>query len=121
MTDPRATATALAALIRRARLDLSTEKHAQADLEKALTAAAIAYEREVTLAPGDIVDFLVDGVALEVKLRNIGKRRIFKQLERYAGSERVRAIMLATNISMGLPEQIGGKDAYYVSLGQAWL
>ena len=121
MSDTRATATALAGLIRRARLDLSTEKHAQADLERALKQAAIAYEREVTLAPGDIVDFLVDGVALEVKLRGIGKRRIFKQLERYAGAERVRAVMLASNISMGLPPEIAGKDAYFVSLGQAWL
>lgn len=108
-------------LLGQARVDLTDEKRTQAQLAEHLTKNGVAFEREVRLTAGNIVDFLVGGVAIEVKLRRWKKRAVFKQLERYAKCERVRALILATNLSMGLPPEIEGKPAYYVSLGRAWL
>jgi hypothetical protein len=116
-----ATITALIELIRGAKIDLSSEKRAQADMEQVLAAAGIEFLREEPLTVADIVDFLVGGVALELKLRGARKKDVYKQLCRYARNPRVETILLASNMSMGLPAQIEGKDAYFVKLGEAWL
>ena len=34
---------------------------------------------------------------------------------------RSSSLVLASNLSMGLPAEIDGKDAYFVKLGDAWL
>lgn len=100
---------------------LHDEKRAQADLAQALEESGIAYEREVVLATGDVVDFmLADGVALEVKLR-APKRAIYRQLTRYARHAPVAGIILASNTAMGLPESINGKPVAIMSLGAGWL
>ena len=111
----------LVSLIRSARLDLSNEKQSQADLESLLIAAGIPYEREVRLSATDIVDFLIDGIALELKLHGAVKKSVYRQLVRYAKHDRVKVILLASSLSMGLPPQIEGKDAYLVKLGEGWL
>jgi hypothetical protein len=108
-------------LIRAARIDLSNEKSAQADVEQLLTQAGIAFEREVRLTEEDIVDFLVQDVGIELKLRGARKKEVYRQLCRYARHPRVGSLLLASNLSMGLPAQIEGKDAYFVKLGEAWL
>lgn len=111
----------IAALIRSARLDLSDEKKTQSDFETILNSAGIRYEREVRLSSSDIVDFLIDGTAVEFKLRGTPKKVIYRQLQRYVKHSAVDRILLASCTSMGLPEQIGGKDSYFVKLGEAWL
>lgn len=108
-------------LLRAAAVDLSTEKRAQADVEEVFTRAGIAFEREVTLGPGDIVDFLTGGVAIELKLKGARKKDVYRQLCRYARHSSVTALVLASNMSMGLPAEIEGKPAYFVKLGEAWL
>ena len=107
--------------IRATRLDLSDEKRAQRMLAESFEAAGLPFQRELRLAPGDIVDFLVDGIAVELKLRGTPKVAIYRQLRRYATYARVEAIVLASNLAMGLPAEIEGKPAYLVSLGRAWL
>ncbi len=79
--------------------------------------------REHHLGPGDIPDFLIAGqIVVEVKLKNHNQpRRVFAQLERYAAYPDVKTIVLATNLSMGLPPTICGKPAFIVLLGAAWL
>jgi hypothetical protein len=111
----------LIGLIRSARIDLSSEKRAQSGVEQVLTEAGIDFDREEPLTATDIVDFFVDGVALELKLRGARKKEVYRQLCRYAHNPRVETILLASNMSMGLPAQIEGKDAYFVKLGEAWL
>jgi hypothetical protein len=108
-------------LIRGAKIDLSNEKRAQADMEQLLTRAGIPFDREVRLSESDIVDFMVDGIGIELKLRGARKKDVYRQLCRYARHPRVVALLLASNLSMGLPAQIEGKDAYFVKLGEAWL
>lgn len=108
-------------LLRSSTIDLSNEKRAQADVEKVLTLSGIAFQREVRLSPEDVVDFLVDGVAMELKLKGAKKMEVYRQLCRYAKHPSVTALLLASNLSMGLPGVIEGKDAYFVKLGEAWL
>lgn len=108
-------------LIRTTKLDLSTEKRAQADFERRLQESGISYQREVRLSDTDIVDFLIDGIAVEFKLRTKGKKAVYKQLCRYATHDQVKQVVLASCTSMGLPQQIDGKDTYFVKLGEAWL
>lgn len=119
-TAPENTA-GLVRLIRSARVDLSSEKAAQDDLERLLAQNHVTCEREVRLNDRDIVDFLAGEIAIELKLKGARKKAVFRQLQRYAESPLVNVIILASNLSMGLPYQINGKDAYFVRLGEGWL
>jgi hypothetical protein len=112
---------AVVGLVRAARVDLTSEKRAQADLELDFARAGIDFGREVRLTGSDIVDFLVGGLAIEVKLHGARKKEVYRQLRRYARHPAVDALLLASNLSMGLPPRIEGKDAYFVKLGEAWL
>lgn len=112
----------LARLIARTRLSLSTEKAMQADVEAMLASADMVFQREFRLSDADIPDFLVDSrVVVECKLRGARKVHIFRQLERYALDDSVQALVLVSNVSMGLPAHINGKPAYQCSISRAWL
>jgi len=116
------TARSVVAVLRAARVDLTNEKRAQADLAAALAAAGHGCAREVRLAPGDIVDLMVDdAIAVEVKLNRARRAEIGRQLARYARHDRVAALVLATNRAVGLAASIEGKPSWEVSLGRAWL
>ncbi len=118
---PTFSAQTIVQLLRSSTIDLSNEKRAQADVEKVLTFAGIAFQREVRLSSEDVVDFFVEGVALELKLKGAKKKEVYRQLCRYAKHPSVTVLVLASNLSMGLPAVIEGKDAYFVKLGEAWL
>lgn len=112
----------LVALIQRHRFDLSDEKRLQAQIEEVLTANAITFEREKRLSALDIPDFLVaGGITIECKLRGARKIEIFRQLSRYAAHAEVSALILASNIAMGLPPDILGKPLYAASTSRGWL
>jgi hypothetical protein len=109
--------------LRRCRLDLSTEKHLQDGIEKAFLEGGVRFEREKRLSVKDIPDFVVfPGIVIECKMRNKGKKMaIYKQLCRYAECSEVTAIILASNVSMGLPPEINGKPVYAASLSAGWI
>ncbi|WP_163059466.1 hypothetical protein [Acidithiobacillus ferrooxidans] len=112
----------LITLIESARLDLSDEKRLQADLAAVLTGAGIQFTRERVLSERDTPDFLTDdGMVIECKLRPAQKTAVYRQLQRYASHTEVAGIILATNLSMTLPETINGKPAYMASLSKGWL
>ena len=112
----------LVRLIQSGRCDLSTEKRLQADIEDLLTKASIEFTREARLSDQDIPDFLVrGGVAIECKMRGAKKMDIYRQLCRYAEHESVTAIILASNIAMGLPSHLNGKPLVQASLSRGWL
>jgi hypothetical protein len=118
-----APASGIVKTLRAARVDLSSEKAAQAGLAGWFTENGIEFEREYRLSAADIVDFFVPaiGLAVEVKLRGASKRDVWRQIERYVKHPAVSALALISNLAMGLPEQSNGKPLYYVSLGRAWL
>lgn len=110
-------------LVQRSRLDLSSEKHLQEGVAEILQASGILFEREMRLSQKDIPDFLITGgVVLECKMRNKSKKiDIFKQLSRYATYPEVTALILASNVAMGLPAEINGKPVYAASLSHGWV
>lgn len=108
-------------LLVRARLDITNEKRTQRDIERLFKNYNIDFEREVHLSDYDIVDFMVGGIAIEVKLKGANKKAVFKQLCRYAKHNRVTDIILPSNTGMGLPQTIENKPVFYIPLGSSWL
>lgn len=112
--------TAIAELLASHRFLITMEKSVQRQIADVLTAAALDFEDEVRLAKGDIIDFVVGRVGIEVKVAG-SRRAILRQLERYAESDRIDSLILVGSIAMGLPPLINGKPATIVSIGRAWL
>src|SRR5574337_1540931 len=95
----------LVQMLRLCRFDLSSEKRLQSGMEEALQRLGVDFEREKRLSAQDIPDFLVTGgIAIECKMRNKAKKMaVYTQLQRYAAHPEVTSIVLAPNMSMGLP------------------
>lgn len=110
-------------LLQRHRFDLSTEKHLQEGVQKAFDAAGVSFEREKRLSSTDIPDFFVKGgIVVECKMRKKAKKmEVYRQLSRYAEHKEVTTIILASNLSIGLPAEIQGKPVYSASLSHGWL
>lgn len=99
----------------------SNEAQFQDMTEGYLRANGWAFEREKRLGRHDRVDFLVHGgIALELKLKQ-QKLTVYRQLERYAEHDEVKAIILFTRQAMALPSTINGKPAYLVNLTRSFL
>lgn len=121
MAAPTVRTEAVVQALRASRFRVSTEAALQASIGEALASAGFAFEREVRLAPGERIDFLVDGrIGIEAKAR-YAKRATFRQLERYAAIAQVEALILITGTAIGLPEEINGKPLFLVALGRAAL
>ena len=122
----------LVRLLSRTRVDLSTEKGMQSGIGVALASAGIPFEREHRLSAENITDFLIpcpralaQWIAVECKLKGRGggprKIDVYRQIERYTRHPEVAAIILASNLTMGLPAEIRGKPVYAASLSKGWL
>lgn len=99
MTQPGGTLTAadrIVATLRSARFVHVDEDELQRGIAEVLSRAEIAFEREVRLSDRDRIDFLVGGLGIEVKLAG-SARSVRRQLERYAASSRVEALLLVTD------------------------
>ena len=120
MISPDQIARNLVAFLQARRWPLSDEKALQAAIAAELAEACFAAEREVRLSATDVVDFMVEGVAVEIKIKG-SKRNIYRQCARYCSHERVRALVLATNFKVGMPPERGAKPCYVADLGRGWL
>lgn len=111
----------LAHRLRQLRLPVTTELAMQDALEAWLKDAGLPYAREAILGPQDRIDFLVDGrIGIEAKTR-CARRRIFRQLERYAENHPLDGLILITGTYLGLPPEVNGVPLYMVSTGRAAL
>lgn len=121
MNDALLFAEAVVKVIVGARADLSNEKATQAAIDGAFTRKGLPFVREYRLSSLDIPDFFAfDQVAVEVKIGG-AKAAIYRQLRRYAAHEEVKALVLASNVAITLPETIDGKPLRLANLGAAWL
>lgn len=102
------------------RYDLADEAVCQAQMAEALTAAGVQHQREVVIGPGERIDFMIGDVGVEVKLRG-GKRAIHGQCQRYCRCAAVKALILTSNRTLGLPAEMEGKPVHFLHLGRAWL
>lgn len=120
------TARALCDVIGEARCNLSEEVRTQADLFQHLTRRLPELDghirREVRLSNAHRIDLMVERIGIEVKLK--GRHRafdIYRQIADYADHPDIDAIILASTVTMCLPDKIAGKPAFHVNLGRAWL
>lgn len=107
---------ALVKFLETRRWPLSDETRLQECVADELTRSAYVFEREVRLAKGDIIDFMVGSIGIELKIA--GQRRaIYRQCERYCAHDRVQALILGTSAAMGLPESINERPVFVALLG----
>lgn len=96
------------------------ERQLHLTIAVALDEAGIAYQREAMLGPYARVDFLCGSVAIEAKKGLPNRRTLMAQLMRYAGSEKVSALILVTERSAHMPESLLGKPLHLVVLNRLW-
>lgn len=106
--------------LRRYRYTYADETALQAGLAEALSLESLNAEREVRLSPRDRIDLLVGRVGIEVKVAGTVDG-VLRQLNRYAGSDRVGALVLVTTRAthLGMPMYVGGKSLDVVYQGCA--
>jgi hypothetical protein len=67
------------------------ELRLQEEIATGLAAARVTFEREVVLAPGERIDFMVGHVGIEVKVAG-STHAVMRQLLRYTEHARVEAL-----------------------------
>lgn len=92
----------------------------EAQLQEMVAALLPGFEREVSLSPADRIDFLGEGVGLEVKV-DAPTAAVIRQLHRYAQSEQVSALVLLTNRArhLSIPREMNSKPVNIVFTEQA--
>lgn len=104
VTSPADETKALAKLLGDQRFGFSDEDSLQAAIAAALAFEGWDYQREFILDPANRLDFLVDRVAIEVKIAG-PVRELMAQVERYSLDERVTGVVVVTTITghMAMP------------------
>lgn len=120
--EPALLARRIAALIERHGINITTEIAAQQRIGQLLAGDGLSVQAEVALNARDRIDFLCGSVGIEVKISGGRRRDIFRQLERYAASARVGALVIATGGAWpsGMA-RVGGKPLLFASLNKGWL
>lgn len=92
------------------------------EIAKNLVSEGISFEREVFVAKGSRVDFLVEGgVVIEVKKGKPNSKTVARQLERYASSDMVSEVILVSERGLVWhTSEANGKPVRYVSLSRNW-
>lgn len=92
------------------RYQLDSEESIQLGIAAALQAGGLAFEREPRLSSTERPDFMVDGVAIEVK-RHGALNALLLQLSRYAQLESVLELLVVTARvqSTDVPSALHGK------------
>ena len=86
----------------------------------ALKEADIAYLHEERLAQRCRIDFLAGTVGIEVKKGKPVRKQLISQLERYAASPRVDALVGVVERAADLPGAIMGKPCVTLSMNRLW-
>lgn len=105
-----------------ASLNLSNEKLLQNDIATAFEKHNIPFKKEVKLDEKSTVDFMIEDLAIEIKISSkVSAMSIYRQIEKYAKSEKVAAVLLMTSKTVRMPESVFGKEIYILSLGRTQL
>ena len=92
------------------------------EIEKVFRENGIRYQREAKIAPRCRVDLLVDGgIAVEVKKGKPNVKSVMAQVERYALSDMVTALVLVSERGLwGHITESNGKAVEYIALSENW-
>jgi hypothetical protein len=111
----------IASLFKKTRFkSMKDEKKLQQEIEYMFNVNNIPYQREVRLNDKDIVDFIVEDIAIEVKTK-ASVMEIYRQIKRYSDSDKFLMIILVTNRHTRLPRKINNKYTHVINLGNSWL
>ncbi len=91
----KATVTSVATAIGRYRFRSQKEKLLQEAIARALGQERFDFKREVEVAPGSVIDFLVGDVGIEVKISG-SSTAVLRQIMRYLESDQVKSLVLVT-------------------------
>ncbi len=86
----------------------------------ALSDGGFVVRHEAAIAPRCRVDFLVDGVGVEVKRGKPDKRRLLDQCRRYLELPALGALVLVLDTRVTLPDTLCGKPVVVVGLNRLW-
>ena len=86
----------------------------------ALHDGGFVVQHEAKLAPRCRVDFLVDGVGIEVKRGKPDRRRLLEQCRRYLEQDALEALILVVDTRVALPDTLCGKPVVVVALNRLW-
>lgn len=103
------------------RITAAHESDAQEQIAAALRGAGIECEREVRLGTKDRVDILAGAVAIEVKTKPVSGSTLWRQVQRYAAHDEVKAVVVASTLHRnvaGLPEELAGTPVVPVVIGR---
>lgn len=96
------------------------EKRIQDDVARLLLAGGYEFAREAAIAPRCRADFLVGDVLIEIKKGKPDKKTLRAQLERYAESPLVGALLLVVERTADAPSELSGKPARTLRLNRLW-
>lgn len=107
----------LISTLSRLRFRFTTEKDLQDGFEKVFWENGIPFQREFSISERDRLDFLVDGIALEVKIKG-SLPDLVRQISRYARHDDIREILVVGTPRWipRVPEAIEGKPVYGLRL-----
>ena len=101
----------------RYRFRIKNEKRLQNEIYKVLEKFNV--KKEYRLDEKSIVDFYVEGVAIELKIKSgTSADSVLSQCERYCEFPKVEVIVLVTSRFHGFPKIIKNKPCYFVHLSK---
>lgn len=86
----------------------------------ALRDGGFVIHHEARLGPRCRIDFLTDGIGIEVKRGKPQKAALLRQCSRYLESDQLEALILVLDSSVSLPREIGGKPLITFGLNRLW-
>lgn len=118
---PAIKARRIATTIAAARINLTSEATAHRSILAALVKAGVEHESEVRLSASDRIDVMCGRVGVEIKVGH-QRRSIWKQLKRYAASDQVDALVLATGTAWPAGvRDVDGVPLAVADLSRGWL
>ncbi len=111
----------IVAAIREIRAPVTISEQELHDLvAQALNDKLIPNRHEVMVAPRCRIDFLAQGVGIEIKRKRPNLKALMSQLTRYLASPMVQSLLLITERDPGVPETLLGKPLKVISLSTLW-
>lgn len=86
----------------------------------ALRDGGFVIQHEAKLAPRCRIDFLTDGIGIEVKRGKPQKAALLRQCSRYLESEHLEALILVLDTSVSMPREMNGKPLVTFGLNKLW-
>lgn len=94
------------------------ELHRQA--AEAFARAGLSARHEARLGPRCRIDFLVDGIGVEIKKSRPSPGALRAQVARYAACEQVERLVIVAPRAVNMPRTIGGKRVTMIGLERLW-